>query len=137
MPSTTTLSTRLLLEPAGAEGSGDCALCSIDPLTQVDHSAVITPAASDAVLIIDGVFAFRPELNEHWEFRILLEVDPIRSHHANVPSITLALGFAPRYGRCVRSRSHTLRETTSRLTVKCTSLASLYLDACRPSNAQC
>ena len=67
--------TRLLLEPAGPGGSGDCVLCSIDPLTQVDHSAVITPAAPDAVLIVDGVFAFRPELNEHWEFRIWLEVD--------------------------------------------------------------
>ena len=67
--------TRLLLEPAGSGGSGDCVLCSIDPLTQVDHSAVITPAAPDAVLIVDGVFAFRPELNEHWEFRIWLDVD--------------------------------------------------------------
>jgi hypothetical protein len=38
-------------------------LCSIDLLTQVDHSAVVTPAASDAVLIVDGVFAFRPEIN--------------------------------------------------------------------------
>jgi uridine kinase len=51
-------------------------LCSIDPLTQVDHSAVVTPAASDAVLIVDGVFAFRPEINEHWDFRIWLDVDP-------------------------------------------------------------
>ena len=67
--------TRLLLEPAGPGGSGDCVLCSIDPLTQVDHSAVITPAAPDAVLIVDGVFAFRPELNESWEFRIWLDVD--------------------------------------------------------------
>jgi uridine kinase len=68
--------TKLLLEPAGAAGSGDCVLCSIDPLTQVDHSAVITRAAPDAVLIVDGVFAFRPEINEHWEFRIWLDVDP-------------------------------------------------------------
>jgi uridine kinase len=68
--------TKLLLEPAGAGGSGDCVLCSIDPLTQVDHSAIITPAASDAVLIVDGVFAFRPEINQHWEFRIWLDVDP-------------------------------------------------------------
>jgi uridine kinase len=67
--------TRLLLEPAGAGGSGDCVLCSIDPLTQVDHSAVITPAPPGAVLVVDGVFAFRPELNELWEFRIWLEVD--------------------------------------------------------------
>jgi uridine kinase len=68
--------TRLLLEPASAAGSGDCALCSIDPLTQLDHSAVITRAAPDAVLIVDGVFAFRPEINAHWDVRIWLHVDP-------------------------------------------------------------
>ena len=66
---------RLLLEPAAAAGSGDCVLCSIDPLTQIDHSAVIARAAPDAVLIIDGVFAFRPELDDQWEFRIWLQVD--------------------------------------------------------------
>jgi uridine kinase len=68
--------TRLLLQPASTGGSGDCALCSIDPLTQVDHSAVITRAAQDAVLIVDGVFAFRPEINGHWDYRIWLHVDP-------------------------------------------------------------
>jgi uridine kinase len=61
---------RLLLRPAGADGSGRCVLCGIDPLTQIDHSAVITTAAPDAVVIVDGVFAFRPEINDHWDFRI-------------------------------------------------------------------
>ncbi len=51
-------------------------LCSIDPLTQRDHSAVTVQAPSDAVLIVDGVFAFRPEINEHWDLRIWLDVDP-------------------------------------------------------------
>lgn len=32
-----------------------------------------TPAPPDAVLIVDGVFAFRPEIN--WDLRIWLEVD--------------------------------------------------------------
>jgi uridine kinase len=67
---------RLLLEPAGATGSGRCVLCAIDPLTQVDHSTVVTVAASDAVLIVDGVFAFRPELDDLWDYRIWLEIDP-------------------------------------------------------------
>jgi uridine kinase len=66
---------RLLLEPASPGGSGACALRSIDPLTQVDHSNEITVAAADAVLIVDGVFAFRPELDEHWDYRIWLHVD--------------------------------------------------------------
>lgn len=66
----------LLLEPCGADGSGACALCSIDPLTQVDHSSVVTRAALDAVLVVDGVFAFRPEIDDYWDFRIWLDVEP-------------------------------------------------------------
>jgi uridine kinase len=66
----------LLLDPAGPEGSGACALCGIDPLTQVDHSSVLTVAPADAVLIVDGVFAFRPEINHYWDFRIWLDIDP-------------------------------------------------------------
>ena len=67
--------TRLLLQPAGPDGSGECVLCSIDPLTQREHHDVVTLAAADAVLIVDGVFAFRPEINDFWDFRIWLDVD--------------------------------------------------------------
>ncbi|MFL6075904.1 MAG: hypothetical protein ACJ73S_21140 [Mycobacteriales bacterium] len=66
----------LLLEPAGEHGSGDCVLCAIDPLTQIDHSTVVTRAAPDAVLIVDGVFAYRPEINAYWDYRIWLDIDP-------------------------------------------------------------
>lgn len=66
---------RLLLEPAGADGSGSCALCGIDPLTQVDHSAVTTQLTADAALIVDGVFAYRPEIDRFWDFRIWLDID--------------------------------------------------------------
>ncbi|SCG63629.1 uridine kinase [Micromonospora echinaurantiaca] len=65
---------RLLLEPAGASGSGRCVLCLIDPLTQLDHSSLVTTAGPDAVTIVDGVFAFRPELDDLWEHRIWLDV---------------------------------------------------------------
>ncbi|WP_069167329.1 uridine kinase [Nocardia altamirensis] len=66
----------LLLEPFGPNGSGECALCAIDPLTQIDYASILTVADDDAVLIVDGVFAFRPEINEYWDFRIWLEVSP-------------------------------------------------------------
>jgi uridine kinase len=66
----------LLLQPAGPDGSGECVLCSIDPLTQVDHTSAITRAAANAVLVVDGVFAFRPEINDYWDFRIWINVDP-------------------------------------------------------------
>jgi uridine kinase len=65
----------LLLEPAGPDGDGRVALCSIDPLTQIDHSASVTTMAGDGVLIVDGVFACRPEIDRHWDLRIWVEID--------------------------------------------------------------
>lgn len=70
---------RLLLEPMGPGGDGRVALCSIDPLTQIDHSADVTAAADNAVLIVDGVFAFRPEIDAHWDLRIWVQVDEATS----------------------------------------------------------
>ncbi|MEU7164077.1 uridine kinase [Streptomyces morookaense] len=66
---------RLLLDPCRAPGATSCALCSIDPLTQRDCSSEVTPLGADAVLIVDGVFAFRPEIDAYWDFRIWLQVD--------------------------------------------------------------
>ena len=33
-------------------------------------------APPDAILIVDSVFAFRPQYNDCWEYRIWLKVDP-------------------------------------------------------------
>jgi uridine kinase len=67
----------LLLEPAGPLGSGKVVLCAHDPLTGVDHRAVVVDAPSDAVLIVDGVFAMRPEYDDYWDVRIWLHADPV------------------------------------------------------------
>jgi uridine kinase len=45
----------LLLEPATPAGSGSMALCSIDPITQVDHSSARVSMPEDGVLIVDGI----------------------------------------------------------------------------------
>ncbi|GJM36851.1 MAG: hypothetical protein DHS20C19_02180 [Acidimicrobiales bacterium] len=65
---------RMLLEPAGPSGSGTVCLCGHDPITGVDHRHVTVEAPLDAVLIVDSVFAMRPEYNEYWDFRIWLDV---------------------------------------------------------------
>jgi uridine kinase len=65
----------LLLRPAGADGSGQVVLCAHDPLTGEDHRGKAVSAAADAVLIVDSVFAFRPEYNDLWDYRIWLHVD--------------------------------------------------------------
>jgi uridine kinase len=67
--------TELLLGPAGPAGSGQVVLCATDPLTGEDHRDKVISAPADAVLIVDSVFAFRPEYNDLWEFRIWLDID--------------------------------------------------------------
>ena len=66
----------LLPHPAGPAGTGKVALCAYDPLTGEDHrdKRVQTPAGT--ILVVDSVFAFRPQYNDCWEYRIWLDVDP-------------------------------------------------------------
>lgn len=66
----------LLLGPAGPVGSGRVVLCAHDPLTGADHRGTAVTAPPDAVLVVDSVFAFRPEYDDCWELRIWLDVDP-------------------------------------------------------------
>jgi uridine kinase len=66
----------LLLGPAGPGGTGEVVLCAHDPLTGEDHRDTQVSVPDDAVLIVDAAFAFRPEYNDCWEYRIWLEVDP-------------------------------------------------------------
>ncbi|MEV3952042.1 MULTISPECIES: uridine kinase [Streptomyces] len=66
---------RLLFEPFRSPEATRCALCAIDPLTQRDHSAETRPLGADSVLIVDGVFAFRPEIDACWDFRVWVHVD--------------------------------------------------------------
>jgi len=65
----------LLLGPMGPGGSGTIVLCAHDPLTGIDHRAITVAAPAGAVLIVDTVFAFRPEYDSFWDNRIWIEVD--------------------------------------------------------------
>lgn len=66
--------TRLLLNPYSDCASQGVALCAIDPLTQIDHSATRVSVPEDAVLIVDGVFAFRDEIDHWWTLRVWLDI---------------------------------------------------------------
>ena len=66
----------LLLEPAGQSGPGLVALCGHDPLTGEDHRDKLIRAPGDSVLVVDSLFAFRPEYNDCWDYRVWLDVDP-------------------------------------------------------------
>lgn len=100
---------RLMLEPAGRLGSGVVVLCAFDPLTGVDHRSATVKAPDDAVLVVDGVFAFRPEYNDLWEYRIYLEVD------SNVAVERGVTRDTPLEGRAEAVRLHRDRYTTSEL----------------------
>jgi uridine kinase len=65
----------LLLGPAGPDGSGQVVLCAHDPLTGRDHRDNVVRAPAHAVLIVDSVFAFRPEYDDFWDYRIWLDID--------------------------------------------------------------
>jgi uridine kinase len=68
-----------LLQPlSGSTFPVTCRRASHDVRTDV---AVDDPVAvsGDAVLLFDGLFLFRPELNAYWDFRVLLHVDPATS----------------------------------------------------------
>jgi uridine kinase len=84
----------LLLRPAGPGGSGQLVLCAHDPLTGEDHRDEVVTAPADAVLIVDSVFAFRPEYDEFWDYRIWLEVDPQVSLDRGIARDTAMEGLA-------------------------------------------
>jgi uridine kinase len=90
----------LLLEPAGPHGSGTVVLCAHDPLTGIDHRDVTVDAPPDAVLVVDTVFAMRPEYDEFWDLRIWIDV---------APELALARGIerdAAAEGRAEAQRLH-------------------------------
>jgi uridine kinase len=66
---------KLLLDPSDPRADGVVSLCSIDPITQIDHSAITTALPANAVLVIDGVFACRPEIDAYWDLRVWVEID--------------------------------------------------------------
>ena len=65
----------LLLEPAGPRGTGLVTLCSHDPLTGADNRQERVQLLDDTVLVVDSIFAARPELADAWDVHLWLEVD--------------------------------------------------------------
>lgn len=67
---------QLLLLPAGSTGDGHVTLCAHDPLTGEDHRNHQVVLCEDTVLVVDSVFAMRPELDTLWDIRIWLDAEP-------------------------------------------------------------
>jgi uridine kinase len=116
----------LLLRPAGPEGSGQVVLCAHDPLTGEDHRGTTVDAPPDAVLIVDSVFAFRPEYNDLWDFRIWLDTGPELSLRRGIARDTAMEGLDGAT-RVHRDRYHAA-ELIYIAEVEPTSLADVLID---------
>lgn len=64
-----------LLAPLGPAGNRRYRFAYIDPGTQRPREDAVAVAEPDAVLLADGVFMFRPQIDGYWDFRIFLELD--------------------------------------------------------------
>lgn len=65
----------LLLEPLGPNGNRLYRLASFDPELDEPVDERLRHAPVDSVLLFDGVFLMRPELEDCWDFRVFVDVD--------------------------------------------------------------
>jgi uridine kinase len=87
---------------------------------------VTVSAPPDAILIVDSVFAFRPEYNDCWEYRIWLEVDPETAIRRGIARDTAAEGLEEA-ARVHGGRYH-IAEVTYLSEVDPTTLANIIID---------
>jgi uridine kinase len=64
----------LLLEPLGPQGTRRYRTAAFDFRTESRVELPVRTAGEDDLLIFEGVFLFRPEINHFWDVRIFLEV---------------------------------------------------------------
>lgn len=63
----------VLLDPLGPRGNRQFRLAAFDILSDRYVDAPLRTAAVDAVLLCDGVFLQRPELDDCWDFRVWVD----------------------------------------------------------------
>ncbi|MEV6707721.1 uridylate kinase [Micromonospora wenchangensis] len=66
----------VLLDPLGPDGDRRFRPAVYDGITDTALSPRMTTAATDAVLVFDGVFLMRPELIDRWELRVFVSTTP-------------------------------------------------------------
>ncbi|MDH4211029.1 MAG: uridine kinase [candidate division WOR-3 bacterium] len=64
-----------LLHPLGPGGTGEYRTTVFDFRNDSPLLSPLMRAPTEAVLLFDGVFLLRPELNDHWDVRIFLHID--------------------------------------------------------------
>ncbi len=64
-----------LLQPLAPRGTYDYRTTIFDFRKDKVWLSPVLRASPDAILLFDGVFLMRPELNEHWDLRIFVHID--------------------------------------------------------------
>jgi uridine kinase len=64
-----------LLEPLGPGGDRSFRTATFDQQRQTDLPVVRETVPPNAIVVVDGCFLYRPELNDLWDFRIFVDVD--------------------------------------------------------------
>jgi uridine kinase len=65
---------RVLLKPLGAKGDLVHRTAVFDFRTEQTLDLTCQKAHQQSVLLFDGIFLFRPELNQYWDYRIFLDI---------------------------------------------------------------
>jgi uridine kinase len=64
----------VLLRPLGPQGACCFRRAIFDYRTDTPSMTEEEHAPEDAILLFDGVFLLRPEINDHWDYRIFVDV---------------------------------------------------------------
>jgi uridine kinase len=75
---------RALLLPLGPGGDRRYRAAVFDSLNDTALAGPVREAVPDAILLVDGVFLFRPEIDDCWDFRIFVDADPTVAYQRGV-----------------------------------------------------
>lgn len=65
----------ILLKPLGRDGNLKYKKAAFDFLTDSEIASPLEEARKDSILIFEGVFLFRPELEKNWDYKIFINAD--------------------------------------------------------------
>ena len=83
---------RNVLKPLGPEGNRVYRTRVFDHISDNELHDDARMASNNAILLFDGVFLFRPELDPHWDFRIWVQVSMEEAIGRGVRRDSVALG---------------------------------------------
>jgi len=88
---------RCVLDPFGPDGDGRYLPATFDHRTDRPTATSLTAAPRRAVLLFEGVFLMRPELNDCWDFRVFVRVSFATSLQRALRRDVPALGTGRRW----------------------------------------